>query len=122
MMSLVSTYLPLPETYSIVTAAVVSAIAYIIYTVASVVITYRSAPIRDLCGPKSANWFTGSYERNVWEPDGQDNELEWIREYGHVFRYYGLLNVRIVSYYECDYNWSPTPCRGAKFTRQISAR
>jgi hypothetical protein len=102
MMSLVSSYLPLPETYSVITAAVVSAITYIIYIVASVVIAHRSAPIRDLCGPKSVNWLTGSYERNVWEPDGQDKQLEWVREYGHVFRYYGWFNVGVVSSYECE--------------------
>jgi hypothetical protein len=102
MMSLVSSYLPLPQTYSVVTAAVVSAITYIIYIVASVVIAYRSAPIQDLRGPKSVNWLTGSYERNVWEPDAQDKQLEWVREYGPVFRYYGWFNVRVLSSYECE--------------------
>ncbi|KAH9974279.1 cytochrome P450 [Lactifluus volemus] len=62
---------PLPQTYSVVTAAVVSAITYIIYIVASVVIAYR----------------------NVWEPDAQDKQLEWVREYGPVFRYYGWFNL-----------------------------
>jgi hypothetical protein len=102
MMPLFSSHFPLPETYTVVTAAVASATAYIIYVVASVVIAYWSAPIWDLCGPKSVNWLTGSYERNVWEPDGQDKQLEWIREYGHVFRYYGWFNVGVVSSYECE--------------------
>ncbi|KAH9972118.1 cytochrome P450 [Lactifluus volemus] len=93
-MSLVSSYLPLPETYSVVTAAVVSAVTYIIYIVASLVIAHRSAPIRDLRGPKSVNWLTGSYERNVWMSDAQDKQLEWVREYGPVFRYHNWFNLK----------------------------
>ncbi|KAI0252853.1 cytochrome P450 [Lactifluus subvellereus] len=96
MVALVSNYLP--ETYSTATAAVVSAVVYVLYVIVSKVLAYRSAPIRDLPGPKSVNWLTGSHARNVWEPDAQDTQLEWTREYGPVFRYYGWFNLnRIIT-------------------------
>jgi hypothetical protein len=96
MAGLLSSYLPKAD--STVIAVVISTAIYIIYIVVGKAIAYRSTPIRDLPGPKSVNWLTGSYPRNVWEPDSQDQQLKWIREYGHVFRYYGWFNVRTVSY------------------------
>jgi hypothetical protein len=91
MVALISSYLP--ET---ATAVVVSTVVYVIYIVVSKVLAYWSSPIWDLRGPKSVNWLTGSYERNVWEADGQDKQLEWTREYGPVFRYHGWFNVSVV--------------------------
>jgi hypothetical protein len=85
MMALVSNYLP--ETYTTATAVVVSPVVYVLYIIVRKVLAYRSAPIRDLPGPKSVNWMTGSHARNVWEPDAQGTQLEWIRKYGPVFRH-----------------------------------
>jgi 3',5'-cyclic AMP phosphodiesterase CpdA len=97
MMALVSNYLP--ETYTTATAVVVSAVVYVLYIIVRKVLAYSSAPIRDLPGPKSVHWLTGSHARNVWEPDAQRTQLEWIREYGRVFNY-AWFNVSVVSYYQ----------------------
>ncbi len=67
---------------------------YLLYIVVGKVRTYLSAPIWDLPGPKSVNWLTGSLPRHVWEPDSQDYQLEWARQYGPNLRYYGWFNVR----------------------------
>ncbi|KAI9513472.1 cytochrome P450 [Russula earlei] len=71
--------------------AVVSVV--ILFHIANKIFTHFSAPIRKLPGPKSVNWFTGSNARNVWEPDSQHDQLKWVRQYGHVFRYYSWFNV-----------------------------
>jgi hypothetical protein len=97
MAGLLSGYLPKADSTAI--AVVISTVIYMIYILVGKAIAYRSAPIWDLPGPKSVNWLTGSYPRTVWEPDGQDQQLEWTREYGHVFRYYGWFNVRAVLYH-----------------------
>lgn len=71
---------------------------YLLYIVVGKVRAYLSAPIRDLPGPKSVNWLTGSLPRHVWEPDSQDYQLEWTRQYGPVLRYYGWFNmVRVLT-------------------------
>jgi hypothetical protein len=67
---------------------------YLLYIVVKTVRAYLSAPIRDLPGPKSINWLTGSLPGHVWEPDSQDYQLEWMRRYGPTVRYYGWFNVR----------------------------
>ncbi|KAI9463998.1 cytochrome P450 [Lactarius psammicola] len=66
---------------------------YLLYIIVGKVRAYFSAPTRDLPGPKSVNWLTGSLPRHVWEPDSQDYQLEWARQYGPVFRYYGWFNL-----------------------------
>ena len=98
MVALISNYLP--ETYTATTAVVVSAVVYVLYIIVSKVLAYRSAPIRDLPGPKSVNWLTGSHARDVWEADAQETQLKWTREYGPVFRYYAWFNVSVVSYHQ----------------------
>ena len=75
------------------TTAIVLVAVSLLYIVYKKVLRHLSAPIRQLPGPKSANWLTGSLERHVWEPDAQDVQLEWIQKYGPVFRYYGTFNV-----------------------------
>ena len=56
---------------------------------------YLSSPVRDLPGPKSVNWLTGSLPRSGWEPDSQKFQLEWARQYGPVVKYYGWFNVSV---------------------------
>ena len=87
MISLVSNYLH--ETYTTATAVLSRPLSTCSTSLIIVrrVLAYRSAPIRDLPGPKSVNWLTGSPARNVWEPDAHGTQLEWIREYGPVFRH-----------------------------------
>ena len=80
------------DTHSTTTVIVLSAVP-LLYIVVKKVLHRLSAPIRQLPGPKSVAWLTGSLERHVWEPDAQDAQLEWTRKYGPVFRYYGLFNV-----------------------------
>jgi hypothetical protein len=77
------------------TAAIVLSSVPLIYIVVKKVLHRLSAPTRQLPGPKSVNWLTGSLERHVWEPDAQDSQLEWIQKYGPVFRYYGMFNVSV---------------------------
>ena len=67
---------------------------YLLYLVVGKARAFLSAPVRDLPGPKSVNWLTGSLPRHVWEPDSQDYQLEWTRQYGPNIRYYGWFNVR----------------------------
>ena len=78
------------------TAAVVaiSTGTYLLYIVVGKVRAFLSAPMRDLPGPKSINWLTGSLPRHVWEPDSQEYQLEWTRKYGPNLRYYSFFNVR----------------------------
>jgi hypothetical protein len=80
------------RTRSATTVIVLSA-APLLYIVVRKVLHRLTAPIRDLPGPKSVNWLTGSLERHVWEPDAQDAQLDWTLKYGPVFKYYGVLNV-----------------------------
>ncbi|KAN0139247.1 Cytochrome P450 [Lactarius tabidus] len=76
----------------------ISAGVYLVYIVVRNVRAYRFAPIRDLPGPKSVNWLTGSLPGHVWEPDSQDYQLEWMRQYGPTIRYYGWFNmVRVLT-------------------------
>ena len=80
------------KTHSTTTVIVLTAVP-LLYIVVKKVLHRLSAPIRQLPGPKSVNWLTGSLERHVWEPDAQDSQLEWTQKYGPVFRYYGMFNV-----------------------------
>ena len=82
------------KTHSITTAIVLTAVP-LLYIVVKKVLHRLSAPIRQLPGPKSVNWLTGSLERHIWEPDAQEAQLEWTQKYGHVFRYYGMFNVSV---------------------------
>jgi hypothetical protein len=105
MVALISSYL-----LETATAVVVSTVVYVVYIVVSKALAYWSAPVRDLRGPKSVNWFTGSYERNVWEADSQDKQLEWTREYGPVFRYYSWFNVSVISFRITNAKTGSDPC------------
>jgi hypothetical protein len=81
-------------THSTTTTVVLLAVLFL-YIIVRQVLAHLSAPIRELPGPKSLNWFTGSLE-SVWDPeDAQDVQLEWTRKYGPVFRYYGMFNVSV---------------------------
>ena len=84
------------KSHSTTTVIVISAVP-LLYIVVKKVLRRLSAPIRQLPGPKSVNWLTGSLERHVWEPDAQDAQLEWTQKYGPVFRYYGMFNVSLHS-------------------------
>ncbi|KAI0267407.1 cytochrome P450 [Gloeopeniophorella convolvens] len=74
-------------------AITLSLIVYVLYLVARKALAYHSAPIRDLPGPKSVHWLTGSNESDVWEPDSQDNQLKWTEKYGPVMRYFSWFNI-----------------------------
>jgi hypothetical protein len=89
---MVSNYIS--ATQSTVTAIVLLAVP-LLYIIVRKVLTHLSAPIRELPGPKSVSWLTGSFDRGVWEPDAQDVQLEWTRKYGPVFRYHGMFNVSV---------------------------
>ncbi|KAI9463999.1 cytochrome P450 [Lactarius psammicola] len=79
-------------------ATAISTSVYLLYVIVGKVRAYLSAPVRDLPGPKSVDWLTGSLPRHVWEPDSQEYQLEWACQYGPVFRYYGLFNsVRVAT-------------------------
>jgi hypothetical protein len=94
MRSLVSNYLP--ATYSTATVTIVFSVAILLYTIVNRILYRLSAPTRELPGPKSVNWLTGSHARDVWEPDSLENQLEWTRQYGSVFKYYGWFNVSVI--------------------------
>ena len=81
-------------TRPISTAIVLSAVT-LLYIIVRKVLANLSAPIRELAGPKSVKWLTGSLDSNVWEPDSQKYQIEWTLQYGPVFRYYGIFNVSI---------------------------
>ena len=83
----------LPATYS--TTAIVLSVGYLLYVIANKVLYYLSSPIRDLPGPKSVNWLTGSLPRTEWEPDSQKFQLDWAHQYGPVVKYYGWFNVSV---------------------------
>ncbi|KAF8270046.1 cytochrome P450 [Lactarius quietus] len=80
------------DRFTAITLAISTGV-YLLYVVVGKVRAYLSAPVRDLPGPKSVNWFTGSLPRHIWEPDSQDHQLEWARQYGPNYRYYGLFNM-----------------------------
>ncbi|KAF8497510.1 cytochrome P450 [Russula emetica] len=84
-----------PKAHS-TTTAIVLCVVPLLYIVLKKVLHRLSAPIRQLPGPKSVNWLTGSHERHVWEPDAQDAQLEWTQKYGPVFRYYGMFNTAVI--------------------------
>jgi hypothetical protein len=89
----------LPATYSTATVMVVFSLALVLYTMVNRILYHLSAPTRELPGPKSVNWLTGSHARDVWEPDALEDQLEWTRQYGSVFKYYGFFNVSVILYY-----------------------
>ena len=91
MRALISNYLP--ATFS--TAAIALSIAYLFYVIVNKVLYYLSSPVRDLPGPKSVNWLTGSLPRDEWEPDSQKFQLEWVHQYGPVVKYHGWFNVGV---------------------------
>ena len=82
-----------PSTYS--TAAIALSIAYLLYVIVHKVIYRLSSPVRDLPGPKSVNWLTGSLPRSEWEPDSQKFQLDWAHQHGPVVKYYGWFNVSV---------------------------
>ena len=84
------------------TTAIGLTVVPLLYIVIKKVLHRLSAPIRQLPGPKSLNWLTGSFERHVWEPDAQDNQLEWTQKYGTVFRYYGMFNVSPLIFFRLE--------------------
>jgi hypothetical protein len=83
----------LPATYY--TTVVLLSIAYLLYVIVNKVLNYLSSPVRDLPGPKSVNWLSGSLARSEWEADLQKFQLEWARQYGPVIKYHGLFNVSV---------------------------
>jgi hypothetical protein len=93
--SLLSNYL----TATHPTAIVVLLAAFSLYIIVDRVLYRLSAPTRELPGPKSVDWLTGSHARDVWEPDGLENQLEWTRQYGPVFKYYSWFNVSVIGYH-----------------------
>lgn len=101
---MVSNYIPVTQPTA--TALVLVAVP-LLYIIVRRVLTYLSAPIRELPGPKSVKWLTGSLDRSVWEPDAQDRQMEWTLKYGPVFRYYGFFNVSVI--YGIDINKSKHP-------------
>jgi hypothetical protein len=51
--------------------------------------------LRDLPGPPGGGWITGHIpDMNKSETDRAECHLNWIKQYGHVFVYKSLLNVR----------------------------
>jgi hypothetical protein len=88
MRALVSSSLP-------ATTVVLLSIAYLLYVIVNKVLYYLSSPVRDLPGPKSVDWLTGSLARSEWEADTQKFQLEWTYQYGPVVRYYGWFNVSV---------------------------
>jgi hypothetical protein len=90
MRGLVSNYLP-----SIATAIVLSGVL-LLYIIVDNVRACLTAPTRVLPGPKSMYWLTGSHASDVWEPDAVDTQLEWVQQYGPVFKYYGWFNVSAI--------------------------
>jgi hypothetical protein len=93
MRDLVSNYIP-PIYSSIATAIVLSAVL-LLYIIVNKVRARLTAPTRVLPGPKSVNWLTGSHAADEWEPDAPDTQLEWMQQYGPVFKYYGWFNVSV---------------------------
>ena len=94
MRALVLSYLP--ATYSTTTIVLSClSIVYLLCIIVNKVLSYLSSPVRDLPGPKSVNWLTGSLPRSEWEPDSQEFQLEWAHQYGPVVKYSGWFNVSI---------------------------
>ncbi|KAI0301267.1 cytochrome P450 [Russula brevipes] len=91
MRDLVSNYIP-PIYSSIATAIVLSGVL-LLYIIVNNVRAHFTAPTRVLPGPKSVSWLTGSHASDVWEPDALDTRLEWIQQYGPVFKYCSLFNM-----------------------------
>ena len=120
--TLVSNYLPATY-YSTATVAILStALLLCAFTIVNKVLYRSSAPIWELRGPKSVNWFTGSLARHVWEPDSQEAQLEWTRQYGPVMRYYGWFNVSSVLHYQHSKSSRPIFVRLPSFSPLICKR
>jgi len=99
---LISKFFPvIPETAA---TTFLLTILVLLYAIGFKILTYMSAPVRDLPGPKSVSWLTGSIPRGIWELDAQDKQLEWTRVYGPVFRYYGFFMVCIILFYATEVN------------------
>jgi hypothetical protein len=106
MRALVLNYLP--STYS--TAAIALSIACLLYIIVNKVLYRLSSPVRDLPGPKSVNWLTGSLPRSEWEPDSQRFQLDWAHQYGPVVKYYGWFNVSVMAF-DIDRSSSSRVCQ-----------
>ncbi|TFY70485.1 hypothetical protein EVG20_g2510 [Dentipellis fragilis] len=66
-----------------------------VYSLSGVFRSFRRAsqsPLRDLKGPKSVSWVTGSV-KGVFESDAPEEYLNWIKEYGPTFKYHSYFNM-----------------------------
>ncbi|KAA1473993.1 cytochrome P450 [Dentipellis sp. KUC8613] len=92
-MPIQSTLAPLNLVVSSVGAVVLSLFLYTIVKVLRAGYAAWSSPLRDLRGPPSVSWLTGSVE-GVFELDAPETFASWVREYGPTFTYksYGNLN------------------------------
>ena len=62
----------------------------------SIIVKPYFSNLRELPGPPGGSWITGHIpELNKSETDRAECHLRWLEEYGHVFVYKSLLNVRI---------------------------
>jgi hypothetical protein len=66
-----------------------------IVKLAAILLTPYLSNMRDLPGPPGGSWITGHIdELNKSETDRAECHLRWIQQYGHVYVYKSLLNVR----------------------------
>ena len=78
-----------------ISALVLSALSaiYIFYVLfLGHVRAYRS-PLRNIPGPKEAQWLKGDFV-DVQEPDSSRLQEEWVGTYGHVTMYHSRFGVR----------------------------
>ncbi|KAI0267369.1 cytochrome P450 [Gloeopeniophorella convolvens] len=70
-------------------------VLYIAYWVISSKIRNATSPLRDLPGPPSYSWATGSF-REDREFEAVAQQEEWLRQYGPVFRYHSFFGTQKV--------------------------
>ncbi|KAA1473992.1 cytochrome P450 [Dentipellis sp. KUC8613] len=89
------------DTNLVVSSLSAVALSFVLYTVARALragYAAWSSPLRDLRGPPSVSWLSGSVD-GVFELDAVETFAAWIREYGPTFRFksFGNMNKLITT-------------------------
>jgi hypothetical protein len=67
-----------------------------IVKLAAILLAPYFSNMRDIPGPPGGSWITGHIgELNKSDTDRAECHLRWIQQYGHVYVYKSLLNVRL---------------------------
>jgi len=66
-------------------------LAFGLWKIIGLLYAYYKSPLRSVPGPRSSHFFYGNF-KEILKADNSVLHEKWIAEFGHTFKYYGLLN------------------------------